>query len=398
MARQQTKLTGSEPLGNQIARAESAGSEAVPVMGGHRAKHNQGTAVQMIEDLRRVQESEPDKFITRNYYRIEGLYSEAAYCARFGTFQEFRREAGLEMSRGAQRIEKAVALHASRDRYRGFAEVEITPWVGKYEKDHAPGMKTLIVASDFHDRDSDEFVLEVFLNTCERVQPDVIVLNGDVFDEYEFSSFAQDPRQINLRERYDFVREHIFRPLRRSCPDAQIDFIIGNHEARILRHMADRSPHIKCLADLMGVSLSQLLMLDEFEINLISKGDLSAHTPKESREEMAKNYKVYFNTLLVGHAPENYGICAVFGHTHKPKFESRVNELVGSHFQLTLGCVAKIDVEYVQGLNRYNQGFGIFHIDPYHRECVPEHIVFTHHYAMVGGQLYKRAPKRKRKA
>lgn len=393
MARQESKTAGTEPLGNLIARTESAGSEAIPVMGGHRPKRSSGTALEMIEDLRKVQGEEPDKFITRNYYRIAGSYSEAAYCARFGTFQEFRREAGLEMSRGANRIEKAVALHASRDRYRGFAEVEILPWCGKYEKDHAPGLKTLLVASDFHDIDSDDFVLEVFLDTAARLQPDVIVLNGDIFDQYEFSFFDKDPRQINLRERYDFVRDRIFGPLRHSCPDSQIDFIIGNHEARILRHMADRSPHIKCLADLMGISLSQLLMLDEFEINLISKGDLAAHMPRESREEMAKNYQVYFNTLLVGHAPENYGICSVFGHTHKPKFESKVNELVGSHFQVTLGCVAKVDVSYVAGLNKYNQGFGIFHIDPQLRECVPEHIVFTHHYAVIGGQIYKRAPK-----
>jgi predicted phosphodiesterase len=391
LAKQDAKASEAvDHLGSMIARKESAGEEAIPVMGGHRQKFSSGSAMEMIEDLRRVQAIDLDKFVTRNYYRVEGSFSEAAYCNRFGTFHEFRREAGLEMSRGAQRIERAVALHASRDRYRGFAEVEILPWVGKYEKTATPGMKTMLVASDFHDKDSDEFVLGVLLDTAKRVQPDVIVLNGDVFDEYEFSHFDQDPRQINLRERYDFVKERIFRPLREACPDAQIDLIIGNHEVRILRHMADRSPHIKCLADLIGISLSQLLMLDEFEINLVSKGDLAAHTPKESRDEIKKNYKVYYKTLLIGHEPANYGICSVAGHTHKPKFESKVNELVGSYFNMVLGCISKVDVEYVQGLNRYSQGFGLFHIDPELRECVPEHIVFTDHYAVVGGQIYKR--------
>ena len=347
---------------------------------------------ELIEDLRRVKEENPYKYITRDFYRIHGRYSDRCWSNKFGTFKQFREKAGLELHRGAQRIEKAIAFHAASDRYRGFYEVEVAPYIGKYEKNgNKKGLKTLLIGSDFHDKDADPFVLSVFLDTAKRLQPDIIVLAGDIFDEYEFSKFDQDPRLINLKDRYDFVREQIFRPLREACPDAQIDFIIGNHKHRILRHMADRTPNIKALMDLMGVGLSKLLMLDEFEINLVSKHDIAAYSPAETREEMKKNYKVYYDCFVVDHhGSEQFVLSGVSGHTHKPGFKTKVNERFGSVFWMTLGCIAKIDVEYVHDMNQYQNSFGIVHIDPETKEVIPEHIVFSPNYAVVGGMFYKR--------
>jgi predicted phosphodiesterase len=389
----ETEKVSRKPLGQRIAEKESKVPQAERALMAERSKKYlpETSAEDMIQDLRRVQALDPARHITRNYYREHGKYSDQTWSTRFGTFQEFRRESGLELHRGGQRIEKATAIQASRDRYRGFFEVEIMPYVGKYDRQHKPGMKTVLVASDFHDKEVDRFALAVFLDTARRVQPDVIVLAGDVFDMYEFSRFDKDPRLTNLRERFDFVREEIFRPLREAAPKAQIDFIIGNHDVRILRHMADRSPYLAPLLDLMGVSLAQVFGLDKFQINLVAKGDFSAYQPREHREEISKNYKKYWNTLVVGHEPADYGMCSIAGHTHKPKFENKVNELVGGYFNLTLGCMARVDVDYIHGLNNYQNGFALIHIDPDRCEAVPEMVIFTDHYAMVGGMLYSRS-------
>jgi hypothetical protein len=83
-------------------------------------------------------------------------------------------------------------------------------------------------------------------------------------------------------------------------------------------------------------------------------------------------------------------MCSVSGHTHKPEFKAKVSELTGSYFNLVLGCIAKVDVEYVPGLNTYNQGFAILHIDPTLREVVPEQVIFTDHMAVIGGIVYRR--------
>lgn len=370
------------PLGQRIAEKDSRAKAKRPV-----DPHTE----EMLHDLRRVQEENPDKFLTRDFYRKNGRFNDYQWGSRFGTFQEFRRTAGLELNRGAQRIEKAIATHSARDRYRGFFEVEVAPWVGKYEKTFKSSkLKTILVGSDFHDKEADPFVLSVFIDTARRVQPDVIVLAGDVFDLYEFSRFDKDPRLMNLKDRFEFVKERIFRPLREGCPNAQIDFILGNHDLRLLRHMADRTPYLAPLLDLMGITLNHIFGLDEFQINLVSKGDFSAYQPKESREEAAKNYKKYFGCLVVGHFPGDYGMCSIGGHTHKPLFQSKVNELVGGYFNLTLGCISKVDVDYVDGLNTYNQGFALMHIDPVGKEVVPENIIFTQNLAVVGGMIYRR--------
>jgi predicted phosphodiesterase len=350
------------------------------------------TVEDLIADLRNVQERFPDIFISRNKYRKEGEYSDSTWDCRFGTFKEFRRQAGLELHRGATKIEIDTALHAARDRYRGFFEIEVAPYVGKYEKtDNSKGLKTILIGSDFHDRESDPFVLSVFIDTARRVQPDVICLAGDIFDLYEFSRFDKDPRQTDIRGRFDFVREEIFRPLREACPRAQIDFLMGNHDYRLIRHMADRTPYLRCLMDLMGISLSQVFGLDKFQINLVTRADLSAHTPAEFKAEIRKNYKVYYKCFVVDHYGDNgFQLCGASGHTHKPRLTTNVNELIGNSFWITLGCICNIDLEYVEGLNKYQNGFAMVHIDPETKECIPEPIICTANRALVGGKFYSR--------
>lgn len=346
-----------------------------------------------IADLRRVQSENPDSFVSRNFYRVNGKYSDSTWNAHFGTFNQFKASAGLQLSRAQSHLEKHIARHAHLDTYRQFFETEVAPWVGKYEKKHDDQgrMKTVLVGSDFHDIDVDEFCLSVFIDTAKRVQPDIICLNGDIYDQYEFSRYDQDPRQVNIRQRYEFVRERILKPLRDVCPTAQIDFVIGNHEQRILKLLADRSPAMKVLVDLMGITFSQLLGLDEWKINLISKNDFSAYNKVEMHEEVKKNYKKYFDTFVAHHfGDEQYGISSIGGHTHKPKLTTTANEVMGPIWALTIGAMCKIDAEYYPGKNALQNSFALVHVDTFERSAVPEHIMFGKKHCVVGGKFYFR--------
>jgi predicted phosphodiesterase len=350
------------------------------------------TAEDCIADLRDVQESNLDKFISRNFYRVKGKYSDSTWNAHFGTFEEFKSRAGIQLSRGQRHLEKKIARHAALDVYRNFFDVEIAPWVGKYEKpDNGGRIKTLVIGSDFHDIEADRFVLSVFIDTVKRLQPDVVVFNGDIFDMYEFSRYDQDPRQLKMRERFEFVRDNIFKPVREAAPNAQIDFIIGNHEQRVLKLLADRSPAMKVLVDLMGITFSQLLGLDPFKINLISKSDFSAYNSKEMHEEVKKNYKKYYDCLVVHHfGDEDYALSSIGGHTHKPKMTTKANEVVGPVFSMTTGAVCKVDAEYHQQKVNSQNGFAIAHVDTWERSVVAENILFGKKFCVVAGQYYFR--------
>lgn len=347
----------------------------------------------VIEDLRVVQKAHLDSLISRNFYRVNGKYSDATWSRYFGTFEQFKRSAGLQLSRSQHQLEKQIARHAHLDVYRDFFDEEVAPWVGKYEKpvDNEDRFKTMLVASDFHDIEVDEFALSVFLDTAKRVQPDVIVINGDLYDQYEFSRFDIDPRQFNIKARYDFVRERIFKPLREACPNTQIDLIMGNHEHRILRLLADRSPAMKVLIDLMGITFSQLLGLDDWQINLVSKSDLAAYSSKELRDEVRKNYKVYFNTVVCNHiSDDDYGMCTITGHTHRPAMKVKVTEAMGHIWHITAGGMCKSDAEYHQAKSNAQQSFVLVHVDTWERSASPEHFLFGKKHVVVAGKYYSR--------
>jgi predicted phosphodiesterase len=350
------------------------------------------TRDECIEDLRAVQKEHPDSFIGRNFYRVHGKYSDSTWNQHFGTFAQFRRSADLELSRSQQHLEKKIARHAHLDVYRAFHTVEVAPWIGKYEKPQdSSRFKTMLVAADFHDVEVDRFCLSVFLATAKRVQPDIIVLNGDVFDAYEFSYFSQDPRLYDIKGRFEFVHDEIFKPLREACPNAQIDLIMGNHEHRILRLLADRTPAFKILADLIGISFSTLLGLDKWQINLVSKSDLAAYNAKETAEEIKRNYQKYYGTVVCNHiADDGFGMSTVTGHTHKPKLTTKVTEVMGPIFHLTLGGMVKVDQEYHQQAVNTQNSFALLHVDTFAKSVCPEHIVFGAKHVVVGGIFYSR--------
>lgn len=361
-------------------------------------KETKGTpkAQDLIDDLLRVQEENPDKVISRDFYREHGLHCDYHWRNKFGTFVEFRRQAGLGESREEAKFQNQVAMHASMDPIKEFQETQVAPWCGKYEKEHSgKGLKSILIGSDFHDIDADPFVLQVFMDTAKRVQPDFICLAGDIFDLYDFSRFDLDPRQTSMRDRIIFVRECIFRPLREACPNAQIDMIAGNHEHRLIKHLASKSPMTRTLMDLSGVTFSQLLQLDDFKINLICKFDLSVYKPADVLKEVRKNYKVYCNCFTVSHEYNDRFVNAgCSGHSHHPKTVTRVNEVTGNTFWITLGSIAKVDFEYVEGMVSYQNGFLLIHINEETKEIIPEPVIFTENYASVGGQFYRRPEKK----
>jgi predicted phosphodiesterase len=347
---------------------------------------------QCIEDLRKLQLENPDSFISRNFYRVNGRYSEKVWSRFFGTMEEYRSEAGLQLRRSGRQLEKHIAKHASLDESRKFYRLEIEPWVEKYSKSILKnGMKKMIIASDFHDIDVDLFCLSVFLETCRVERPDIIVLNGDIFDMYEFSRFDRDPRKINLKLRMEFVRDRILAPLRNNCPFSQIDLVIGNHEHRILKHLAAKTPDMAALMEMMDITLAQILGLDQFQVSLVSKGNTTAFASREIKEEMAKNFKVYFDTLVCNHTGyEGFGLTTVSGHTHRPAMRTDVLIKKGPINILTTGCMCKLDADYTTTKTNWQQSFAIAYVDPINERAQLHNVLFTDIFVNVNGRYYYR--------
>lgn len=343
----------------------------------------------MLSDLQRVAEMNESGSLTRHSYRKEGSFSTFEIEAEFGNFSEAKRQAGVMPTRMQGQLVNQLAKHVSFDEIRAL-NIDRRDFGDKYLKPSGKRFQTLLVASDLHDEDLDPFVRRVMIDTVRRAMPDIIVLGGDVFDLPEFGKYSVDPRTWDvvgrIRAVHDFLAE-----LREAAPDAQIDMIEGNHEYRLLRHLAEASPAIRAvLSDIHGMTVGSLLGLDKYEVRYIARGDLAAWTKGDIRSEIKKNYEVYFDTFLVDHFPEGIrrGLSGVNGHHHKFEARSHYSELRGPTHWFQLGCGHRRAAEYCHG-HQWNMGFMLAHIDTEKKLVAMNYIPIQDH-AEVGGKFYFR--------
>jgi hypothetical protein len=347
------------------------------------------TAEDCIEELRRVASLDEDQVVSRNYFRVHSEISESTWNRYFGTFEEFKRQAGLKLTRQQHALERHIAKHASVDHYRALNR-ERQDYAGRYVRTKPGRFKTVIIASDLHDEEMDPFFRRVLIDTIKRVQPDAFCIGGDGLDLPEFGKYSVDPREWGptrrIRHMHAFCNE-----VRNVAPDAQFDWLEGNHEFRLLRHLGDETPALKAvLAELHGMTIRQLLGLDRFEVNYIAKADLAAYRERDIQKELGRNYHIYFDSLLVHHFPEGrqMGMPGVNGHHHKHISWPSFSPVYGAFEWHQLGCGHKRDASYCAG-EKWHMGFMIANIDTQTRQVNFDYVPVTD-FAVSGGTFYHR--------
>jgi hypothetical protein len=342
--------------------------------------------------LKGLAEADPDRFITRNWFRVNSGITENTWNRYWGTFREFKVAAGVTVSRHVRRMEMEIAKHSSVDHYR-VMNGEIHEYVGKYTRTSNKRWQTILVAADFHDKGCDPFALRVFLDVAKRVQPEIVVLAGDVLDLPEFGVFTVDPRDWDPVGRIDFVQQRILAPIRSLCPNADIRYHLYNHEYRLIRHLADKTPAMRAvLSDFLGMSLSDLFGLDEFQISVVSKADLAAFTKAQIKNELRKNYETYFDCFLVHHFTRDLlrrGMPGLSGHNHKHLAWSFESPTWGSYEVHQIGAMCFRDATYCEA-ERWNNGFALVHVDTQMKRSTTEYIQVGETVAVAGGKYYFR--------
>lgn len=86
-----------------------------------------------------------------------------------------------------------------------------------------------VVISDIHFPYQDDKAIKAALDFIKTNPVDTIILNGDILDFYDVSSFDKDPDRINSLQEEINMAEKFFKKLRTIKPDARIVFIKGNH-------------------------------------------------------------------------------------------------------------------------------------------------------------------------
>ena len=102
------------------------------------------------------------------------------------------------------------------------------------------------VLGDLHIPYHNKLMVKNFIQFVKDEQPDQIILNGDVVDFYDLSSFDKNPERLNkLQEELDICVD-LLKNLRKNCPKSKIIYILGNHENR-LRRFLWKNPRLSSL-------------------------------------------------------------------------------------------------------------------------------------------------------
>lgn len=366
----------------------------------------------LIADLQRVFNDVANPFrgfaASRQRYRKLGYYPEIMVEDFFGNHEEFQRAAGLRDSRETTKVRnKAARLH-THQQIAEYAQKHVLKHVGLYDKTKALRSKTdvqVVVGSDFHSWFVDPFALEVFLDTIKMVQPQIVLLNGDVFDFPQISRHRQMPGHfhLNLHQEREFGKREILRRVREAAPDATIYFLIGNHEYRLVTYLADAAPR---LAGLPELEFETFLGIHEFEMSLVCQSSFLAPTAAARKLDKRDNWIVLFDCFVATHGtstskfPADTEMNGVFrmsgtsGHTHRPQIITSNSLGTGPISWMSTPMLAGFAVgrDYVSTPSSWNMGFGVVSINP-QKKLVSQQLVVVHEdWATFGGRSWTPTP------
>jgi predicted phosphodiesterase len=119
-----------------------------------------------------------------------------------------------------------------------------------------PGLGRIVVLSDLHVPYHDVAAVDAALSLCEDWRPDLVIVNGDLYDSYLISSYEKEPGRLGdtLQGEFDAAAPITKRIDNLGC---KVVMILGNHEARINALIA-KNPGLAKLRALAWHAMAEL--------------------------------------------------------------------------------------------------------------------------------------------
>jgi predicted phosphodiesterase len=208
--------------------------------------------------------------------------------------------------------------------------------------------KRTLEMSDLHIPFHDPHALELTVRIISVLQPDRIIINGDAVDFYEVSDFDKNPDRLRdggMQREIDGLGEFLAEVVRAKPAASTIDFLPGNHEDRLRRHLW-RHPQ---LFGLRALELPNLLELPRYGVNYYP-----AEIPMANGRLIVKHgalvRKAGGMTALAELEAEKYDVSTLTGHTHRVG-STTVRKRSGIVGGWEGGCLCELNPEYVRNPN-----------------------------------------------
>lgn len=216
-----------------------------------------------------------------------------------------------------------------------------------------------MVASDIHFPYEDAGAYALFLEVAESLQPDILVLLGDIMDCYAVSAHDKDADRGTPTS---FINEIVYtktklNEIRARLPETRIIYFEGNHETRLSRYI---NKNAAALSKLQSITLPEFLDLRSLNMEWIPNG---------GKLRIGRVWHIHGNEVAGGgQSPARLKYsrmqCSfIFGHHHqRDKFRPRAYD--GSqHGAYANPCLCDLEPEYLHHAHNWSQGFTIIDHD-----------------------------------
>lgn len=210
-------------------------------------------------------------------------------------------------------------------------------------------MTVTVAIGDVHIPYEDRTAIECAFSIIRSIQPDNVVLIGDIIDFYTVSKYAKDPTRINtlqeeIDQTYQFLSE-----VRDVAPKARIIYMEGNHEDRLNRFLMTKAPELYCLR---FMQVARLLRLNDFKMEYNDGHEVIGDTTF-THGHIVRKHSAYSARAMA----EEYGT-VLFGHTHRLGMHHK-RDGRGDMIAIENGCLCELDPGYVKGIADWQQGFTV---------------------------------------
>lgn len=370
----------------------------------------------LCADLRRVAEI-PREILgpsaSQKRYREHGHYSESLVPYLFGTWAEFKRKAGIDPSLGSRKVLLNISKTARAQDVMKYAERYVKPWDDAYSSlDMQQECVTGVIASDFHSKFIDPFARRVFMEVVEAEQPDFGRFNGDGPDFPTLSRHRQLPGHFALTVQDEVsCWKGFMADTRERAPYADLKWILGNHDIRLITALADAAP---MFCSLESLEFNQLFGLDELEVGLVARSSFLNPSARAKKTDIAQNWETlpdaygnpFWTTVhgfLAGkNAPADhmrrFMTNGTNGHLHNPLTLTGGSLATGVLQWAQTGCMGyppAIAAGYLPGpvdFHGWMSTFILVRLFPRHRQVSITPVTVGEHIAEHGGYLWEITP------
>jgi predicted phosphodiesterase len=215
------------------------------------------------------------------------------------------------------------------------------------------------IVSDIHIPYQDNSSVDLALTELKNQEIEILILNGDISDNYQESEFTRDPNKRKLKEEVAIMKNFLS-ALRREFPKTRIIYKEGNHEYRHKAYLARKSPEIFGFEE---TKYQNLLGLDKFDIEwvdnkrLIELGKLTVVHGHEFGKQIfspvnpAKGFYTKAKKSVIG------------GHHHQISSHSAKTINGKQHVAYSVGCLCDLTPEYMP-INEWSHGFAWVDLSP----------------------------------